>query len=503
MKKLITAILILSMLISALALIGCSEQGIAKAPGEITLEFQGTKLVWNKVANAECYYINVRFSTLSSFQLPLNETEYPLKETTEGEYVYTVKAKVGDKHTKDSNQIKIILGKNGEKTVISIKDGVEKEILHSGDGSAQNPIAISTRQELASITTGTKTVNVDGVNVQEPLYYKQVCDIDLSGSEWLPLATAFAGVYDGNYHKITGLSIKYCPNSNRMGLFGNVNKGTVKNVRIENASITVPKLNGDKCYIGLLIGYAENATVENCSVEGKIDVPAAEAVNRMVWGGMLIGAMGGTKVSRCSARGEMFISYGKVYAGGLVGYLKSPQTNNAVTDSYSRATVSAYAVGKDSTGDVVAVSAAGSMFGYISYTDQAGITNCYGSGTVTVTGRTGTLAENLIKGFAGGTNGNLTSKRSSILFNNCFFAREGVVTEYDTTLYDTPQKIAEFYGVGNKEHQLKESTLYALETADMSNQASYVGWDFQTVWMMQDGLPILQWEYKVQEGENQ
>lgn len=499
MKKFIATILILSILISTLALIGCQENTTQVENGELTLEFQGTKLVWNKVENAESYYINVRFSPVSSFQLPTKETEYTIKETKAGEYLYSVKAKIGGKLTASSNQIKIVLGEKGEKIVSSISNGVETEILRSGDGSAENPIAISTRQELASISTGTKTVNVDGVNTQQPLYYKQVCDIDLSGSEWLPLSAAFAGVYDGGYHKIIGLSVTYCPNSNKIGLFGNVNKGTVKNVRIENASVTIPKLNGDKCYVGLLIGYAENAIVENCSVQGKIDVPAAEAVNRMVWGGMLIGAMGGTSVSRCSARGEMFISYGKVYAGGLVGYMKSPQSKNKVTDSYSRASVSAYAVGKDSSGSVVAVSAAGSMFGYISYADEVGISNCYGTGEVKVTGRDGTLAENLIKGFAGGTNGNITTKRSSILFNNCFFAREGVVTEYDTKVYDTPQKIAEFYGVGNKEHQMKNSTLYALETADLAKQESYIGWDFQTVWMMQDGLPILQWEYKAQQ----
>ena len=96
------------------------------------------------------------------------------------------------------------------------------------------------------------------------LTFKLTGDIVLNAADnFNAIGTAdcsFAGIFDGNSHKISNLTINSL--KNYQGLFGKVDGGTVKNVNLENVNIE----GGGN--VGALVGELENGTVDNCSVTG-------------------------------------------------------------------------------------------------------------------------------------------------------------------------------------------------------------------------------------------
>ncbi len=131
----------------------------------------------------------------------------------------------------------------------------------NGTGTKDDPYIIENAEQLAAITA-----DLDA-------YYQLGNDIDLSGSTaWEPIGTfeaagedgetpapekAFTGTFDGNGKTISGLTVN---GSIAAGLFGCVANGTVKDVTIQNASIS------GSCMAAAAVGYAYNSTVENVTL---------------------------------------------------------------------------------------------------------------------------------------------------------------------------------------------------------------------------------------------
>lgn len=88
-------------------------------------------------------------------------------------------------------------------------------------------------------------------------------DIDMSGIEWTPIE-GFTGMLAGNGFTIKNLTIN--ASSSNVGLFSTL-KGTVQNLKIENASITVSGRNEN---VGILCGDLEGTAI-NISVSGVVD----------------------------------------------------------------------------------------------------------------------------------------------------------------------------------------------------------------------------------------
>ena len=82
-----------------------------------------------------------------------------------------------------------------------------------------------------------------------------------SWAEWTPIGTdnvvCYSGTFDGNGHTISGI---YFNNSdiNNVGLFGYVDKATIKNVGLVNSYIE------GKQYVGGICGYNHSGNIENC-----------------------------------------------------------------------------------------------------------------------------------------------------------------------------------------------------------------------------------------------
>lgn len=87
-----------------------------------------------------------------------------------------------------------------------------------------------------------------------------------SGAGFEPVGNVdnpFTGTLDGRHHVISGLTI-YRPDTPRVGLFGDTNQASIKNLSIQSAEV----YGSDST--GLLGGYMHSTTLEHISVSGNV-----------------------------------------------------------------------------------------------------------------------------------------------------------------------------------------------------------------------------------------
>ena len=91
-------------------------------------------------------------------------------------------------------------------------------------------------------------------------------DIDLSNMEWTPIGTGagFKGTFDGNGKTISNLKIT--GNKSTVGLFANTYDGEIKNLTVENASVS-----GD-LNVGVVAGNPYTSKYTNITVKGHVEV---------------------------------------------------------------------------------------------------------------------------------------------------------------------------------------------------------------------------------------
>ncbi|MCF0116955.1 MAG: hypothetical protein HUJ61_02775, partial [Bacilli bacterium] len=154
-------------------------------------------------------------------------------------------------------------------------------------------------------------------------------DIDLSGHNWISIGNPekwyfisqhrwFSGTFDGQNHCISNLttdSSSYCH-----GLFGSVQFGTIKNVKIRDACIYNTGDTSRDCYIGILADYVRGARILGSSATGKIINTSTDAEDI---GGLVGQCQCNTKIVGCYSSAKIQldnISDDKYTAvGGLVG----------------------------------------------------------------------------------------------------------------------------------------------------------------------------------------
>lgn len=199
---------------------------------------------------------------------------------------------------------------------ISIASGFE-----GGNGTtAATPYEIKTAAQLAFLA---KSVN-EGTNYSDR-YFSLTEDIDLNGKVWTPIgisqAAPFSASFEGNGHRITGLSVT-ATGDMPAGLFGWVeNKKsttwTAVHPRISNLQIegTVRR---SESSAGLLAGGVSGTDLANCAVDGAIyDADNATDAGSAV--GLLVGTVEFSKIENCLATGSCELST-VTTCGGLVGF---------------------------------------------------------------------------------------------------------------------------------------------------------------------------------------
>ena len=190
-----------------------------------------------------------------------------------------------------------------------------------GTGTEADPYKISSVADLQQLAT-----DVNGGNNYSGKYFKVTADIDLSSiSNFTPIGTEdnpFKGTFDGGGYKISNLKINMSE-ADEVGLFGEVNGGTIKNVTLESASVTGCN------YVGALVGFfGENSTIENC----KITNSQIYAYGEYDVGG-LVGSNIGTIKNCWVISSKVTIDDCAEYVGGLVGENNGKIENCTVTGS--------------------------------------------------------------------------------------------------------------------------------------------------------------------------
>ncbi|WP_305113360.1 family 20 glycosylhydrolase [Thomasclavelia cocleata] len=187
-----------------------------------------------------------------------------------------------------------------------------------GEGTVENPYLISSEKELLlfanEINSGEKT----------QAHFKLTNDLDMQDYKYIP-AAVFRGVFDGDGHTITNLTINQ-PQGENVGLIGLLEQGTIKNIELKNANIT------GRTRVGALVGRTMYATIINCGVEAVVS--GANDV------GGIVGMFNNSTMNNCYALAK--ITGTVETAGGLVGAANrsiDPSTATIIENCYSKADV--------------------------------------------------------------------------------------------------------------------------------------------------------------------
>ncbi len=281
-----------------------------------------------------------------------------------------------------------------------------------GMGEPNDPYVISTAMDLSSIGCNPRLMRC---------HFKLVADLDLTGLRFYPMGDVdcpYGGVFDGNGHTISHLTIK---GESYLGLFGMLGSGA----EVKNLGVVDANLSGSDGYVGGLVGHNYSGSVTNCYSTGVIS-----GTYRV---GGLVGSNESGTVTQCYSTGTVS---GNDNVGGLVGW----NYEATVTDCHSTGTVSS----KDSVGGLVgwvysgdvtqsystgAVIGTGGAVGGLVGSNSGTLTDCYSTGAVSggssvgglVGSNSGTLTDCDSTGAVGGDSqvGGLVGSNSGTL-TDCY-----------------------------------------------------------------------------------
>ncbi len=174
----------------------------------------------------------------------------------------------------------------------------------AGSGTSADPYQIWNANDLNAI--GANTTYYGSC-------FKLMADINLGGITYtdavIPYSdTTFTGVFDGNTHIISNLTINTSgASTSYLGLFGCLDNAVLKNLGIKNLNITT---GASSQSIGALAGL-NAGTIEECFAQGTIT-----GGNASVYIGGLVG-QNGSIIQNCYA--DVDVSSAGQYIGGLAG----------------------------------------------------------------------------------------------------------------------------------------------------------------------------------------
>ncbi len=332
-----------------------------------------------------------------------------------------------------------------------------------GDTPSQGDISALYEYYGVDITTPGETIPISSIEEiqkigNDPAYppngnYLLTQDIDASstatwndGAGFEPVS--LSGVFDGQGHSITGLTI-YRPREDNVGLFGSVAfTGEVKNLGLAGVSVTGHQ------NVGGLVG--DNAgTVDRCYNTGKV-------VGYWWFVGGLVGRNSGGTVRASYAKGTVT---GQNEAGGLVG----KNDTGTITTSYSTCLVSAM----------------GGAGGLVGTNNMGTISDCFATGSMVQSDRPGGLVALNLKG----------------TITRCYSIGAGHSLTYDSGGYGL---------IGSGDESTVTDSFWCIETSgaerspeggtgitlqQLLQSSTFTNWDFDSVWTQEDGttIPHFRW----------
>lgn len=157
------------------------------------------------------------------------------------------------------------------------------------------------------------------VNGYKGVRFYLMSDITLDNSNWTPIGTStyiFKGSFYGENKTIKTLRT----NASYAGLFGYVDGSVIENINIQGYAYVDPNtgaISNDgatvygSSYIGGLVGFAKNATINKCHVAAIVNGTGSYV-------GGICGKSVGTKFENCDFSGKVIATVD--YAGGICGY---------------------------------------------------------------------------------------------------------------------------------------------------------------------------------------
>lgn len=276
--------------------------------------------------------------------------------------------------------------------------------------------------------------DLNGVRDHLSAHFIQMADIDLSEYEsWWPIDNPmeFSGVYDGNHASIKNLRIETLGTAS-IGLFYCVASGaTIKNLNVTDADITI---SGD----GGVIASINNGSIVGCSSSGLIKAMSGGI------GGLVASNSG--LIDRCFSSVSIIPLDSSSVNSGVGGLVGHATPTSRILNSYSKAE------------EIIGYFYVGGCVGSTTDSSDASpnITNCYSASPITGNWR------------VGGILGHDMSGENRVF--SCYY--DSVTSGQSDTDKGTPKT-----------------------TAEMKQQSTYEGWDFDTVWAIDpainDGYPYL------------
>ncbi len=226
----------------------------------------------------------------------------------------------------------------------------------------------------------------------------------------------YSGAFDGNGKSVSGVYInqsfvgRESYRSGYIGLFGNVQGGSIQNVILLNSFISGTAWNGT-VEAGGIVGSLEDGTLSGCSNSGTISAAGSSA-----FAGGIAGMVLNAAVSGCTSNGSISASgqssyYASSYAGGIVGDMKNTTLDDCTNSGGISASsiLSAYVGGVagygtystisvcGNSGDVLADATYVHAAGISGYAQETTIRDCTNSGSVT--------SEDVVLAYTGGIAG--------------------------------------------------------------------------------------------------
>ena len=260
-------------------------------------------------------------------------------------------AYAGNSYTVD---VALAVGENPISIVVTAPDDTTQTytVTVTRNEAVPQHLTISTAEELmdfaSKINNGTYVVDATADMVVE-----LTADIDMIGYDWVPIGNEgiyyFTGVFDGNDHTISGLTLD-TQSGLYLGLFGATANTTIQDVHVKGTIHNTISVQNRA--IGGIVGLAQYCEITGCTTEFTVTCETGATLGLFVggivgeadychiencesnttlsgkaygyWGG-IAGAVVDTELINCVNRGNSTITEasGYLYMGGIAGTVQS------------------------------------------------------------------------------------------------------------------------------------------------------------------------------------
>ena len=262
-----------------------------------------------------------------------------------------------------------------------------------GDGTAANPYAIATVQDLLDLSTYVASKEEEFLPFRTA-HYIQIDDIDFKGSTLPSIGNTndavpysfFCGKFDGNGYKVSNVVIANTFSNKATGFFGYIDgEAHIKNLKLNHVTVNATTWNV-ATIVGCVQSTATLGLIENCTVTNASVNSSSNSIAGIV-GKLMTGT-----IKNCSYQGS--VSGGDQHVGGIAGQMNN---TSVVSGCSFKGTVTQVTSAKHQCGGIV---------GYVN-TATGLVEGCTFEGTVTATcGNVG--------GIAGALNGGSTIKGCTV-----------------------------------------------------------------------------------------